>query len=157
MNPINPVRTDNTITTKTTHEKVLRIMMTSPKGSIFRVICLFQGSYWSLMDSPHKGQWRGALMFSLICAWTNGWTNNQDADDVSPLWRHCNDILEKPTVCHLARQLSVWRLVRVYIVLSFFVCQIYFSSFCLWIRKMIVIIRISRDYAYGNVSTKYLV
>ena len=21
----------------------------------------------------HKGQWRGALMFSLICAWINGW------------------------------------------------------------------------------------
>ena len=25
------------------------------------------------LDSPHKLQWRGALMFSLICAWTNGW------------------------------------------------------------------------------------
>ena len=25
----------------------------------------------SPVDSPHKGQWRGTLMFSLICAWTN--------------------------------------------------------------------------------------
>ena len=33
----------------------------------------------SLVDSPHKGQWRGALMFYLICAWTNAWTNNLDA------------------------------------------------------------------------------
>ena len=24
------------------------------------------------VNSPHKGQWRGALMFSLICAWING-------------------------------------------------------------------------------------
>ena len=24
------------------------------------------------MDSAHKGQWRGALMFSLTCAWING-------------------------------------------------------------------------------------
>ena len=32
-------------------------------------------------NSPHKGQWRGALMFSLICAWTNGWVNNRDAGD----------------------------------------------------------------------------
>ena len=32
------------------------------------------------VDSPHKGQWRGALMFCLICAWTNGWANNRDAD-----------------------------------------------------------------------------
>ena len=25
----------------------------------------------SPVNSPHKGQWRGALMFSLICAWIN--------------------------------------------------------------------------------------
>ena len=31
---------------------------------------------------PHKGQWHGALMFSLICAWTNGWANNRDAGDL---------------------------------------------------------------------------
>ena len=31
------------------------------------------------VDSPHKCQWRGALMFSLVCTWTNGWANNQDA------------------------------------------------------------------------------
>ena len=29
-----------------------------------------------------KGQWRGALMFSLIFAWTNGWVNNWDAGDL---------------------------------------------------------------------------
>ena len=34
----------------------------------------------SPVTSPHKGQWRGgALMFSLICARTNGWANNRDA------------------------------------------------------------------------------
>ena len=35
----------------------------------------------SPMDSPHKGQWRGALMLSLICTWTNGWANNRYAGD----------------------------------------------------------------------------
>ena len=36
-----------------------------------------------LNDFPaHKGQWRGALMFSLICAWINGWVNNGEAGDV---------------------------------------------------------------------------
>ena len=30
----------------------------------------------------HKGQWRGVLMFSLICAWTNGWANHWDAGDL---------------------------------------------------------------------------
>ena len=33
-------------------------------------------------ESPHKGQWRGALMFSLICALINGWVNNLEADDL---------------------------------------------------------------------------
>ena len=31
---------------------------------------------------PSHSQWRGALMFSLICAWTNGWANNQGAGDL---------------------------------------------------------------------------
>ena len=33
-------------------------------------------------EFPHKGQWRGALMFSLIRAWTNGWANYRDAGDL---------------------------------------------------------------------------
>ena len=31
---------------------------------------------------PHNGQWRGALMFSLICAWINDWVNNREAGDL---------------------------------------------------------------------------
>ena len=38
------------------------------------------------MVNMHKGQWRGALKFSLICAWINGWVNNGEAGD---LRRHC--------------------------------------------------------------------
>ena len=49
----------------------------------FRALpALCEGIHWSLVDSPHKGQWRGILMFSLICAWTNGWANNQDVGDL---------------------------------------------------------------------------
>ena len=33
-------------------------------------------------NSPNKGQWCRALMFSLICAWTNSWSNNWDASDL---------------------------------------------------------------------------
>ena len=29
-----------------------------------------------------KGQWRGALMFSLICVWINDWVNNREAGDL---------------------------------------------------------------------------
>ena len=34
------------------------------------------GIHRSPANSPRKGQWRGALMFSLICVWINGWVNN---------------------------------------------------------------------------------
>ena len=36
----------------------------------------------SPVNSPHKGQWRGALMFSSICARINGWVNNPEAGDL---------------------------------------------------------------------------
>ena len=36
----------------------------------------------TLKLASHKGQWRGALMFSLICAWINGWVNNREAGDL---------------------------------------------------------------------------
>ena len=29
------------------------------------------------VKSSHKGQWRGALMFSLSCAWLSTWVNNR--------------------------------------------------------------------------------
>ena len=53
-------------------------MMTSSCRSIFLVtgpLCAeFTGHRWIL---PHKGQWREALAFSLICARTNVWANDR--------------------------------------------------------------------------------
>ena len=41
---------------------------------------------WEIHRSPvnslHKGQWRGSLMFSLIGAWLNGCINNGEAGDL---------------------------------------------------------------------------
>ena len=34
------------------------------------------------VNSPHKGQYRGALMFYLIYAWINDWVNNREAGDL---------------------------------------------------------------------------
>ena len=36
------------------------------------------GIHRSPVYSPHKGQWPGASMFSLICAWINAWVSNRD-------------------------------------------------------------------------------
>ena len=41
-----------------------------------------RGIHRSPVNSPHKGQWRRSLMFSLICAWTNAWVSNRDAGDL---------------------------------------------------------------------------
>ena len=48
------------------------------------------GIHWSPVDSPHKGQWRWALMFSLISAWINGWVNNREASDLRRHRAHYN-------------------------------------------------------------------
>ena len=40
------------------------------------------GIHRRLVDSPRKVKWRGAFMFSLISAWTNGWANNRRAGDL---------------------------------------------------------------------------
>ena len=47
-----------------------------------------RGIHWSTVISPHKGQWRGALMFSLICAWIKAWVNNREAGDLRPYRAH---------------------------------------------------------------------
>ena len=36
----------------------------------------------SPVNSPHKGQWRGALMFLWSSPWINGWVNNCEAGDL---------------------------------------------------------------------------
>ena len=41
-----------------------------------------RGIHRSSVNSPHKGKWRGALMFPLICVWINGWVNNREAGDL---------------------------------------------------------------------------
>ena len=61
----------------------------------------------SPVNSPHKSQWRGALMFSLICAWINVWVNNREAGHlraIAPIWRHCNGlrpclVVKGPQLC----------------------------------------------------------
>ena len=63
--------------------------------SALLAICV-RGIHRSLVNSLHKGQWCGALAFSLICAWINGWINTWGwwfGTPLRPLWRHCNEPL----------------------------------------------------------------
>ena len=48
------------------------------------------------VNSPHKVQWRGALMFSVICVWINGWVNNREAGDLRRYRAH----YDVTVMCH---------------------------------------------------------
>ena len=53
------------------------------------------------VNSPHKGQWRGALMFSLISARINGWVNNREAGDLRRILPHYDvTVMTKPMIWH---------------------------------------------------------
>ena len=53
--------------------------------TFYALLAFMRGIHRSPVNYPRKGQWRTALMFSLICAWINGWVNNRGAGD---WWRH---------------------------------------------------------------------
>ena len=41
-----------------------------------------RGVHLSPVNSTHRDQWRGALMFSLIHVWKDDWVHNQDAGNL---------------------------------------------------------------------------
>ena len=57
-----------------------------------------RGIRQSAVNSPHKGQWRGALLFSLICAWINGWINNREAGNLRCHRAHYDVTVMAPSV-----------------------------------------------------------
>ena len=70
-------------------------MMTSSNGNISSLLAV-------PVNSPHKGQWRGALVFSLICVWINGWVNSREAADLRRYRTHYDVIV-------MTLLLNTWR------------------------------------------------
>ena len=62
-----------------------------------------RGIHRSPVNSPHKGQWRGALKFSLICVWINGWVNNGDAGDLRRYRTHHDVTVMFTHICMILR------------------------------------------------------
>ena len=60
-----------------------------------------RGIHRSPVNSPHKGQWRGALMFYLICAWINGWVNNREPGDLRRYRAHYDVTIPITTHMHV--------------------------------------------------------
>ena len=52
-----------------------------------------RGIHRSPVNSPHKDQWREALMFSLIGARINSWVKNRGAGDLRRHSAHCDVIV----------------------------------------------------------------
>ena len=51
-------------------------------GCLFKSLFRLTTKKYVLVNTQHKGTWRGASMFSLICAWINVWVNNREAGDL---------------------------------------------------------------------------
>ena len=107
----------------TLHQFTISQLLTKTKPSMHDDIIKWKHflSYWpfvwgihrSQVNSPHKGQWHGALMFSLICAWINGWVNNREAGDLRRHGVHYDVIVLDKIQC-----------------ISFMVCSNCISSLC---------------------------
>ena len=66
------------ISLQTTHKAWWRHQM----ETFSALLALCAGNSPVPVNSPHKGQWLGALMFSFIYAWINDWVNNREAGDL---------------------------------------------------------------------------
>ena len=75
---------------------------------------LVRGIHRSPVNPLHKGEWRGALMFSLICVWINRWVNSCEAGDLRR-HRYHYDIIVMPQRTHDAKITS---LLHQYVVLA---------------------------------------
>ena len=71
-----------------------------------------RGIHRSPVNSPHKDQWRGALMLSLICVWTNGWVNNRDAGDLRHHRAHYDVTVMIPQAEWCPGYMYMWEAIR---------------------------------------------
>ena len=59
-----------------------QFMMTSSNENISALLALCAGNSPVIGEFPSQRPVTRALMFSMICVWTNGWVNNRDTGDL---------------------------------------------------------------------------
>ena len=91
--------------------------------SALQALCA--GIHRSPVNSPHKGQCRGALMFSLIFDWINNCINNREAGDLRRYRAHYKVIVMKLNDYstrrpHLRRlnNIGIWAIIRNLVIIK---------------------------------------
>ena len=113
-----------------------------------------RGIHRSPVNSPHKGQWRGALMFSLIYVWIDGWVNNHEAGDLRRYRDHYDvTVMLFKHVVALACQCALEKAYA-------WLCTFLFQSDVLWdmrqvhcgIRGIVQLINVHQDLCVSQLS-----
>ena len=76
-----------------------------PMETFSALLAIVRGIHRSPVNSPHKGQSRGALMFPLICPSINAWVNNLWSGD---LRRHRGQYNAIVMFCHQTRSVVLY-------------------------------------------------
>ena len=98
-------------------------MMKSSNGNILRITA----HVWihpSSVNSPYKGQWWGALMFSLICIWINSWGNNPEAGDLRCYHAHYDvTVMVRKNLGNAIKIIHIHKIYHIFWALNWFVCS----------------------------------
>ena len=92
------------------------------------------------VNSPQKYQWRGALMFPLICIWINDWVNNREAGDLRRYRNHFDvivmtaSLLTHRCVTKIENLQFTWNALSTYLSLCC-ICYILIYSMSVWCKR----------------------
>ena len=118
--------------------------------------------YWPFVWGIHrsrwiprtKGQWRGALMFSLICTWINDWVNSREAGDMRRHRGHYDvSVMNAESIfmswCHDVFVISVSLFISLLIRIWYIKQSVYFGG--LLVRNALAPERFQK-YNFQNIS-----
>ena len=92
--------------------------------NILRYLTFVRGIHRWPVNTPHKGQWLGALMVSFICAWLNGSVNNREAGDLRRHRAHYDVtvmVCDKCGCIYIYVSIAMYFLVNALIPISIFI------------------------------------
>ena len=110
------------------------------------------GIHWSPVNSPHKGQWRGVLMFTLICARINGWVNNREAGDLRRHGAHYDIIIMLWTALTPSMQWFPSDIYHHCIRHWLDIIQCFIITWCQWYQTVLYLTHCGLVMPYGDID-----